>query len=95
MLGWSALSPALQRWMCWVFPFLHHVLLRALGDEVATSEDLETVLLRKAGTLYCTATHVDLVMRMDQIALPVRRTGLDGNPGWLSDLMRVVSLHFE
>ncbi|HEX3186624.1 MAG TPA: hypothetical protein VHQ94_17650 [Pyrinomonadaceae bacterium] len=95
MIGWSDLSPSMQRWMCWAFPFLHHVLLRALGEEVATPEDLETVLLQKAGTLYCTATHVDLVMRMDQIALPVRQAGLDANPGWLPDLMRVVSFHFE
>lgn len=95
MTGWSDLSPAMQRWMCWAFPFVHYVLLRALGKEVATSEDVEAVVLRKAGTLYCTATHVDLVMRMDQITLPVRRAGLDADPGWLSDLMRVVSFHFE
>jgi hypothetical protein len=95
MIGWSDLSPSMQRWLCWTFPFLHHVLLRALGEEIATPEDLETVLLQKAGTLYCTATHVDLVMRMDQIALPVRQAGLDANPGWLPDLMRVVSFHFE
>ena len=95
MISWSDLSPSMQRWMCWAFPLLYHVLLRALGEVVATPQDLKEVMLRKTGTLYCTATHVDLVMGMDQITLPVRQAGLDADPGWLADLMRVVSFHFE
>ena len=88
---WSSLPRSMQRWMSWTFPFLNYVLVRALGEDTGPA----LLLLQKTGTLYCTATHVDLVMRMDQIALPVRRAGLDADPGWLPDLARVVSFHFE
>jgi hypothetical protein len=93
--GWAQLPRSMRRWMRWTFPFLHHVLLRALGEEAGTPDGLARLLLLKTGTLYCTATHIDLVMHINQIAMPVRRAGLDANPGWLRDLRRVVSFHFE
>jgi hypothetical protein len=40
-------------------------------------------------------THVDLTMPMDSASLPIRRVGLDANPGWMPDLGRVVLFHFE
>jgi hypothetical protein len=85
------MSQSLRRWLCWTFPFLNYVLVRALAED----EDLGQLLLQKTGTLYCTTTHVDLVMQLDQIALPVRRASLDADPGWLPNLARVVSFHFE
>ena len=88
---WSSMSHSLRRWLCWTFPFLNYVLVRALAED----EDLGQLLLQKTGTLYCTTTHVDLVMQLDQIALPVRRASLDADPGWLPNLARVVSFHFE
>ena len=88
---WSSMSHAMRRWLCWTFPFLNYVLVRALAED----EDLGQLLLQKTGTLYCTTTHVDLVMQLDQIALPVRRASLDADPGWLPNLARVVSFHFE
>lgn len=92
---WPDLPRSLRRWMQWTFPFLEYVLRRALGAETDAPDELARLLLVKPGTLYCTATHVDLLISMEQIALPVRRAGLDVNPGWLRDLMRVVSFHFE
>jgi hypothetical protein len=93
--GWSELPRGLREWMRRTFPFLHYLLVRALRDDVAGPEDLARVLLLKTGSVYSTATHIDLVMPMDQIAVAVRQTGLDANPGWLRDLRRVVSFHFE
>jgi hypothetical protein len=90
--GWSDLTGSMQCWMSWAFPFLRYLLLRALGDE---ADCLPRTLLLKTGTVYCSATHVDLVMGMDQITLSARRAGLDANPGWVRDLRRVVSFHFE
>lgn len=52
-------------------------------------------LLSVEGTLYLSASHVDLVADLDQIRLPVRRAGLDRNPGWLADYGRVVLFHFR
>lgn len=92
---WKNLPGPLQSWIRWTFPFLRYLLVRVLGDEASTPAGLARRLLLKTGTLYCTATHIDLVMRMDQIALAVRRAGLDANPGWLLDLRRAVSFHYE
>jgi len=92
---WAELPASLRQWMDWTFPYLRRLLARALGDQASTADEFAQLLFIKTGTLYCTATHVDLAMSMDQIALPVRRAGLDANPGWQRDLMRVVSFHFE
>lgn len=95
MAGWNDLPGSMRRWMGWTFPFLQYLLVRTLGEESKSPGALTKLLLQKRGTLYCTATHVDLVMRMDQIVVPVRLAGLDSNPGWLPDLMRVVSFHYQ
>jgi len=87
--------PPLERWRLWVFPFLRWLLKRALGAAAETDEALARELLLKKGRLYCTRTHVDLVMSLEEVSLPVRRAGLDANPGWSPDLMRVVTFHFE
>jgi hypothetical protein len=92
---WKNLPAPMRRWLRWTFPFFHYLLVRAIGAEAGTPLELTRLLLLKTGTLYCTATHIDLVMRMDQIALPVRRAGLDANPGWLLDLRRAVSFHYQ
>jgi hypothetical protein len=39
-------------------------------------------------------THVDVHLRMNDIHLPVRRVGLDVNPGWLPWLGRVVTFRY-
>ena len=57
--------------------------------------DLVRDLLVCPGQLYVTATHVDLVMPLDAITIPVRLAGLDRNPGWLPDFGRVILFHFE
>jgi hypothetical protein len=51
--------------------------------------------LRKPGRLLVGRTHVDLTMGLDQIAVPIRRAGLDRDPGWVPDLGRIVAFHFE
>ena len=42
-----------------------------------------------------TSTHVDLVMRMRDIALPIRLGGLDLNPGWSPLFGRVIQFHYQ
>jgi hypothetical protein len=92
----SPLPLALRRWMGWTFPFLKYVLVRALTEGHApTDEELARALIVKRGRLFCTNTHVDLVMKMDQVSLLVRRAGFDATPGWQRDLLRVVSFHYE
>jgi hypothetical protein len=100
----APLAGGIRRWAEWALPFIFYALARALarGDdfEEASFEEMEfeeaaRSLLLKRGRLFCTATHVDLLLEMSQVSLAARRAGLDASPGWVRDLMRVVSFHFE
>ncbi|MDA8018117.1 MAG: hypothetical protein MPN21_11785 [Thermoanaerobaculia bacterium] len=73
---------------------LRQRLAAALGDEPWRPE-LATVLLAVPGRLYVTGTHVDLVVPLDHISVPVRQAGLDRDPGWVPELGRVVLFHFR
>ncbi|MCG8457164.1 MAG: hypothetical protein MI919_12875, partial [Holophagales bacterium] len=52
-------------------------------------------LLELPGTLFVTATHVDLVASLEAVRLDVRRAGLDLDPGWVPELGRVVQFHYR
>ncbi len=95
--GRVPLSAGLRRWMGWTLPFMKYVLARALADggEALTREELARTLLFKRGRLHATATHVDLVMELNQVSFEVRRAGFDASPGWVRDLVRVVAFHYE
>jgi hypothetical protein len=82
------LSSELRRFLHFVLPYARWRLHTALGGA-----SVEEVLLR-TGTLFVSATHVDMVMGMKQVSLPVRLAGLDANPGWVPELGRVVTFHF-
>jgi hypothetical protein len=41
-----------------------------------------------------TGTHVDAVLRLQDIDLAVRVAGLDRDPGWAPQLGRIVLFHF-
>jgi hypothetical protein len=84
------LSPSreLRRFLHFVLPYARWRLNGALRGAL-----LEEALLR-AGRLYLTKTHVDLVMPMKEISVPVRLAGLDANPGWVPELGRVIAFHF-
>ncbi|MBK7674794.1 MAG: hypothetical protein IPJ27_08475 [Candidatus Accumulibacter sp.] len=47
-----------------------------------------------AARVVVTCSHVDVHFRLADVSLPVRRAGLDVNPGWLPWLGRVVSFHY-
>ena len=87
--------PPLARWGAFVMPFLRHRLAKALGHNTADPHWLLEEFLLTPGVIYLTDTHIDLVMAMDSIRLPVRLAGLDRSPGWLPRLGRVVLFHFE
>ncbi len=52
-------------------------------------------LLQRPGGLALTATHLDVVFRLDDAELTVRRLGLDQDPGWVSWFGRIVQIHFQ
>ena len=90
----EGLNTDLTGWLIMVIPFIRFLLSQALNLADFEKPDIENVLLCP-GRLYVTSIHVDLVMDMNDISLPVRMAGLDSNPGWLADFGRVVRFHFE
>ncbi len=84
-----SISPELRRFLHFVLPYARWRIGRALGGA-----RLEDLLLRQ-GKLYLTRTHVDLVMSMREISVPVRMAGMDANPGWVPELSRVITFHFS
>ncbi|HEY0174254.1 MAG TPA: hypothetical protein VGB98_24775, partial [Pyrinomonadaceae bacterium] len=95
--GGAALPADLRRWMGWTFPFVSYALRRSLagaGERQADAPAVRELLVRR-GRLYCTATHVDLLLEASSVSFAARRSGLDASPGWVRDLMRVVAFHFE
>ena len=91
----EGLNPHLMGWLTRVIPFIRSWLIRALYPGGVEEPDLKKMLLLRRGRLYVTSTHMDLVMSMNDISLPVRMAGLDSDPGWLADFGRVVRFHFE
>jgi hypothetical protein len=87
-------NPGFSRWLSLVLPFIRLRLERALGID-PDIETLRSTLLARPGRLYVTSTHVDLVMGLDSVSLPVRFAGLDRSPGWLGEFGRVILFHFE
>jgi hypothetical protein len=90
----AGLDHALRRWLTVAVPFIRWRLVCALGIDTA-EETLHDALLARTGRLYVTATHVDLVMGLETVSLPVRLVGLDRSPGWLGEFGRVILFHFE
>ncbi|MBN1978225.1 MAG: hypothetical protein JW918_12585 [Anaerolineae bacterium] len=91
----AGLNAHLVRWLALVLPAVRLRLRRALNPPGGEVWNLAEPLLLCQGRLYVTSTHVDLLMSLDSISLPLRLAGLDRNPGWMADLGRVVSFHFE
>jgi hypothetical protein len=52
-------------------------------------------LVCRPGRLCLTPTHADLLFRLDDSDMRVRRLGLDIDPGWLPWYGRVVGFHYE
>jgi hypothetical protein len=85
----AGLSEAAVDWLRLVGPVVQHVLRLRLGGDDPAAE-----LLRQPGQVYISSTHVDVVLPLDAISIPIRIAGLDRDPGWLPDFGRVVKIHF-
>ena len=82
------LSPELRRFLHFVLPYARWRL-----GQVLRAISLEDALARRGKLIVCRC-HIDLVMDMNQISVPVRLAGLDANPGWAPELGRIVTFHF-
>ena len=82
-------APRFQSWLQAVAP--------AFGAEfeaIARPHDAREVLATPA-MLHLTRTHVDIVMQLDAVCLPLRMAGLDFDPGWLPRWGRVIQFHYK
>lgn len=77
--------------LCQARTYLQNKSLLAPGD---ASHVLSTYLLEPA-LLYFTRTHIDVVFSLKQIQMGLRLAGLDQNPGWVPELGRVITFHYE
>lgn len=91
----KGLGPNIIRWMATVLPKIRRRLQTVLNIQGPDQADVGRTLMWFSGKLYVTATHVDLVMSLEDISIPVRLAGLDRNPGWAPDYGRVIQFYFQ
>lgn len=93
----ESISQPLSTWLNLMLPSLQLRLKQALGYKARTDPqaDLFADLFFCPATLHVNSTHIDLVSQLKHISLPVRMAGLDRNPGWVPELGRVISFHFN
>jgi hypothetical protein len=85
--GWQVLALG-------VLPCLMAQAGRRLGAEPVMVVPQLRTLIRRPARLHLAPTHLDIVFSLADLSLEARRAGLDADPGWVRDLMRVVRFHF-
>lgn len=83
-------TPAATAWLARALAPVHAFLAQRLQG----TED-GGAILRAPARLYVSRTHVDLFFTLEQIRLDVRRAGLDQDPGWVPQLARIITFHYE
>ncbi len=73
----------------------YRFLMGLLHEPDLDMAQIAEMVLYKYGRVVVSRTHVDLFMSMEEIILPIRRAGLDRDPGWVPDLARIVLFHFD
>lgn len=81
--GPRSTAEALRRWLL----RLRRTLRRHAGMDLTTT-------VTRHGWLGASATHIDVVYPLDEVALPLRRLGLDADPGWVPWFGHIVAFHF-
>lgn len=91
----DGMSSALLDWLALIVPFIRFHLRSPLNLRSEGTSELGKFVFFYPGELHVTASHVDLIMTLETISLPIRIAGLDRNPGWLADFGRVILFHFD
>jgi hypothetical protein len=69
---------------------VRHAALRHYGEAALTA-----ALAERPARVRATASHIDVHLRLSDVHLDIRRTGLDLDPAWLPWLGRVVRFHYD
>jgi hypothetical protein len=75
-----------------VRPVVTGLLVERLG---VTAEELSGTLLQRRARIVHDRTHVDVAFPLAEASVPVRRAGLDRDPGWVPEFARVVTFQFD
>lgn len=86
----EAVEPAGPDWLAGALPLAQDYLAARLEQPGAIA-----AAIVEPATLYLTQTHVDVVFTLEQIRLDIRRAGLDRNPGWVPELGRIITFHYQ
>jgi hypothetical protein len=92
-LGWAP-PRELSRFLKFMLPSIRWGLLQTMALDEEGGSTLAAALLVRQGHLSVTATHVELTMALELATGPVRRAGLDVDPGWVPEFGRIVSFHY-
>ncbi len=90
----AGLGPESLLWLDAAIAHISARLRRLLAPGDPGRSIADELLIRRA-TVYVTSTHVDVVMPLEEVSIPVRRAGLDQDPGWQPALGRIIFFHFR
>jgi hypothetical protein len=85
-------TQAVRRWLRLARPVVTGLLVERLG---VSAEELPGTLLQRRARIVHDRTHVDVAFPLAAASVPVRRAGLDRDPGWVPELARVVTFQFD
>lgn len=85
----------LAHWLVRSIPAIRSIIGIKLDRPASTAKALALNLFDCPGRLYLSSTHIDFVTDINNTSLPIRKAGLDRNPGWRPEWGRVVKFHFE
>jgi hypothetical protein len=88
------LDRGLKQWLSLVIPYVLIYLHSLFSSGGFEDINIMKSLFCAEGMIYPSSSHLDIVMSINTISLPVRTGGLDRNPGWLPEFSRVVGFHF-
>ena len=88
------LYPHVTLWIEKELPGIRAILHKVLGSPTAENPEPEKTMLLYPARVYVTSTHVDIVMSLEDISLPVRLAGLDRDPGWMPEYTRIILFHY-
>jgi hypothetical protein len=87
------MRPQLKRWLGWLMPYVRAYLKRALT--LSDVDELPHILCEHSARILATATHLDIILSLDELPIEIRMAGLDRDPGWVPAAGRFIAFHFE
>ena len=87
------MRPQIKRWLGWLMPYVQARLKRALA--LSDVDELPYVLCEHSARILVTATHLDIILSLDELPVEIRIAGLDRDPGWVPAAGRFIAFHFE